>query len=340
MERTNSADTVISVIIPVFNKGKYLARALDSVLAQTFSAWEIILVDDGSTDASSQICDNYSKKDPRIHVVHTKNRGVSSARNTGLQLASGIWIQFLDSDDYIAPNMMERLLSVSGGFDWIVCGSRLFTVKNELIRSYPAECSFNSASQIKNNFYKIGTDIMYVVWQGIYRKSAVRHIFNENYLHEEDMLFNIEFLNYCEGLYILPDVLYNHQMDIENSLDRRFWSDTVEHCCEIYMGLKNYLGELLNRNSKIIQNLIGKALYWMYHVNFVSSCSDEIKIIMLQLALENQLFKKGFVPSELLLPWQQRIWNCAAEKDLKRLKDLLWESRIEAGWVEDDIIAC
>ncbi|MGG5358109.1 MULTISPECIES: glycosyltransferase family 2 protein [unclassified Enterococcus] len=99
----------ISIIMTVFNAEKYLEKAISSVLAQTFTNFELILVDDGSTDASAEICDRYSEKDGRIKVIHKANGGVSSARNTGLENAKGEYIGFVDSDDYIESDMYEFL---------------------------------------------------------------------------------------------------------------------------------------------------------------------------------------------------------------------------------------
>ena len=106
----NMADKpLISVIIPVYNVEEYLARCLNSVVNQTYANLEILLVDDGSSDQSSQICDDYAQKDSRIKVIHTKNGGPSAARNCALKICTGEYIGFVDSDDWIAPDMYETL---------------------------------------------------------------------------------------------------------------------------------------------------------------------------------------------------------------------------------------
>ena len=96
-----SNNPLITVIVPVYNVEKYLTRCVDSIINQTYKNLEIILVDDGSTDSSPAICDNYAKKDSRINVIHKQNNGASSARNAALDIASGDYIGFVDSDDYI-----------------------------------------------------------------------------------------------------------------------------------------------------------------------------------------------------------------------------------------------
>ena len=100
----------ISIIIPVYKVEKYLSRCLDAVLRQTVNDIEAILIDDGSPDASGRICNEYAQKDPRIKVIHQENAGASAARNSGLDIAAGDYIGFVDSDDCFVPNMFELLL--------------------------------------------------------------------------------------------------------------------------------------------------------------------------------------------------------------------------------------
>ena len=104
---------MISVIVPVYNVEKYLERCIDSILKQTYSDLEILLIDDGSSDKSGKICDEYAKKDNRIKVIHKKNGGISDVRNVGIENAKGDYIGFVDSDDYIADDMFETLYKLS-----------------------------------------------------------------------------------------------------------------------------------------------------------------------------------------------------------------------------------
>ena len=109
--------TKLSIIIPVYNAEDYLSRCLDSILNQAMNSYEVILVDDGSTDSSALICDRYSATDPRFRTVHKSNGGVSSARNAGLNLAKGEYIMFVDSDDALASDALEALTSKLNGED-------------------------------------------------------------------------------------------------------------------------------------------------------------------------------------------------------------------------------
>ena len=107
----------ISVIVPVYNTEKYLPRCIDSILAQTFTDFELLLIDDGSTDNSGRICGEYALKDKRIKVVHKENGGVSRARNLGIDNAQGEYLSFIDSDDYIRPTMYSELIAIADKYN-------------------------------------------------------------------------------------------------------------------------------------------------------------------------------------------------------------------------------
>ena len=116
-ELGNSGQVLVSIIIPIYNVEPFLKECINSVVSQTYTNLEILLIDDGSTDNSSAICDFYAKNDSRIHVVHKKNGGLSDARNTGMSICSGKYVYFLDSDDYISNDAIEKLLDYAESKD-------------------------------------------------------------------------------------------------------------------------------------------------------------------------------------------------------------------------------
>ena len=126
---------LISVIVPVYNVEKYLRRCIDSILAQTYTNLEIILVDDGSPDNCPAICDEYAEKDSRIKVIHQQNGGLSAARNAGLDIATGDYIGFVDSDDYISFEMYEKLLNIlmESNSDLSICGMAYYDENSKCI---------------------------------------------------------------------------------------------------------------------------------------------------------------------------------------------------------------
>ena len=126
----------ISIIIPIYNTGAYLPRCIDSILSQSFTDYELILIDDGSIDNSGAICDNYAQQDNRIKVFHQKNGGLSSARNTGLDHAQGEWIYFVDSDDELKPDGLQTLVNcISEDVDMVMGGYEQYNLDGNLIET-------------------------------------------------------------------------------------------------------------------------------------------------------------------------------------------------------------
>ena len=122
------SDIKISIIMPVYKVEEYVGKAIESILAQTFTEFEFLIVDDGTPDRSGEICDQYAKKDQRIQVIHKENGGVSMARNAGISIARGVFFAFVDSDDWIAPNMIRSLLDLQKESQADVTGCCLETV--------------------------------------------------------------------------------------------------------------------------------------------------------------------------------------------------------------------
>ncbi|UOK56378.1 glycosyltransferase [Bacillus sp. OVS6] len=122
----------ISIVVPIYNVEKYLHKCIDSILSQNFTDLEIVLVNDGSTDSCGRICDEYSIKDNRVKVIHKKNGGLSDARNTGIEISTGDFIGFVDSDDWVEPNMYETLynLCISNSADISTCSIFVWDIDN------------------------------------------------------------------------------------------------------------------------------------------------------------------------------------------------------------------
>ncbi len=187
----------ISIIIPIYNIEKYLERMLDSILNQTYKNLEIILIDDGSSDKSSKICDIYMKKDKRIRVVHQDNNGVSFARNVGLSLATGDYIGFVDSDDIIDRNMYKRLYENINRYncDISVCNYTTFT--ESPIFEYSSKIDIYSKDEALLDIISDGS-ITNFLWNKLFKKE----LFN-------DIEFPIG--NIYEDMYIMPRIIEKTQ---------------------------------------------------------------------------------------------------------------------------------
>ncbi|EKY29021.1 glycosyltransferase family 2 protein [Clostridium celatum] len=148
---------IISVIVPVYNVEKYLKRCVDSILNQEMKEIEVILVNDGSTDSSASICDEYVRRDSRIKVIHKKNSRVAAARNDGIRLASGKYISFIDSDDWIESNMYKSMYEKAEEFnvDFIMCDFSKKGVDKSYNVSQPISSGFYDKDRIKKKYSRV-----------------------------------------------------------------------------------------------------------------------------------------------------------------------------------------
>lgn len=187
---------LISVIIPVYNVEKYICRCLDSVLQQTYRNYEIILINDGSTDNSGNICQHYQSIEPKITLLSQKNQGLSSARNVGIELAKGAYLTFIDSDDCVRSSYLEKLLKVMEKHDADIsfCGSECFgdEFSNELInKNFDGIRSFSGRDACKLIYSKEGRVDYGVAWGKLYK----RELFSE-YRYPIGRLHEDQFLTY------------------------------------------------------------------------------------------------------------------------------------------------
>lgn len=171
----------ISIIMPVYNVEKYLPRAIESMLAQTFTDFEFFAVDDGSTDNSGKVCDEYAIKDGRIHVIHKENGGAPSARNAAMEIAKGDYFYFFDSDDWAEPTMLEDMyqLAVQHQAQLVVTGFYIDTYysDDEYVRSelWESNCVFDTQRSFRENAYKLfDKNLLYSPWNKLYLASYIR----------------------------------------------------------------------------------------------------------------------------------------------------------------------
>ena len=225
----------ISIIIPVYNVERYLPRCLDSVLAQTFADFELLLIDDGSPDRSPAICDQYAAKDPRIQVFHKPNGGVSSARNLGIDHAQGSFIAFIDADDYIEPNFLEEMLNAMNRYnaDLVCCGvyegekndgsyayirktdkDKKFT-RNEMLIEMLAPDSCGSAPF--NKLYKAS----------IIKSNQIR--FPEDMKYWEDSCFVIKYTSHCAQTAYISNVLYHYVANDTSVTHKKLTTNTIDY---------------------------------------------------------------------------------------------------------------
>ena len=211
----------VSIIVPVYQVEKYIRQCVDSILAQTFTDFELILVDDGSKDNSGKICDEYARRDERVKVIHKENGGLSDARNKGMDQAVGNYFMFVDSDDYIAPTMVECLYKniFNENADMVVC-NYLYFFENDREKDF----STNIESEVLS-----GTEIFYnrknernygiwtVAWNKLYKRATFGNIrFRFGKYHEDEFWAN-DIYQMDIKVVTIPECLYYYRQR-ENSI--------------------------------------------------------------------------------------------------------------------------
>ena len=190
----------ISVIVPVYNVEQYLPQCLDSIINQTFKDIEIICINDGSTDNSGKILEQYAQKDDRIKVIHQENKGISMVRNIGVEATTGEWISFIDSDDYIDKDFYKTLLSAAqkSGADVVQCGYNIFDdkTKKTCFTTPVIASNFQDVIQNFNRGY---------VWNKIWKSDLIKHNSLKFYpgIYIEDILFSVEAANFIKKFQII-----------------------------------------------------------------------------------------------------------------------------------------
>jgi len=209
----------ISIIIPVYNAEDYLARCIDSILDQSFTSYEVILVDDGSTDSSPLICDRYSSSDPRFKTVHKENGGVSSARNAGINLAKGEYLMFIDADDALLPDALERVMEGALSEDIIIGGYAVFTCgvpDKEILPRYTRSYKSGEMQIFFEDNVRRRSNLMDSLWSKLFLRKTIGSLrFNEGLSYAEDKLFVLSFMAKATSAYTcnVPVYAFHYRPD-------------------------------------------------------------------------------------------------------------------------------
>lgn len=209
---------MISIIIPIYNVSQYLNECIQSVVNQSYKGFECILIDDGSSDGSGIICDQWEQKDPRIKVIHQSNQGVSKARNRGIVEAKGEYITFIDSDDWIDSDYLNALLQPikKCNVDLVVCGlQQCYT--DGTFKNYAYKTGIiKIEKQFTNEFTDINKFFLFFgPYVKLYKRTIIQEyniLFSPAYSYGEDLLFNYNYLEYVKAVYIVDQCLYHYRI--------------------------------------------------------------------------------------------------------------------------------
>lgn len=208
----------ISIIIPIYNAELYLDRCIASVVKQTYSNLEIVLVNDGSTDKSLDICQRWKLLDNRIKLYSQQNLGVSATRNLGLRKSTGDYIMFIDSDDYMFPDMCSVMYNKmkKKNADLVICGIQ---EEFNFLWCPVKDIDYKSFYDFTKDFvYQLNTELLSPCWNKIYRRTLIDEFFNEDVSFGEDLVFNLNYIKCCKVISLISTPLLFHEKNIEGSL--------------------------------------------------------------------------------------------------------------------------
>lgn len=281
----------VSIIVPIYNMENYLEKCIESIIKQSYKNIEIILINDGSTDRSEFICKKYQIKDYRIKFISSKNKGVSNARNLGIEASTGEYISFIDPDDTVDEKYVEEMLIYMKKYscDVVFCLARyVYPILNKIC-DVKFENRKNLSNYFDKDFYRIA-EYFHTPWGKLYKNNIIKKYnikFPVNLITAEDQIFNQEYLKYVRTYKFLNKNLYNYYIRKNNSLsrtlsDRHFLSDI-----ENLKMKKNFLiNELLLVNKK------EKNIYLLKYTKFMifkylileNISKDELKKMKIRLA--------------------------------------------------------
>lgn len=257
----------VSIIIPIYNVAEYLPRCIESVLNQDNIDLEVLLINDGSTDSSGEVCEEYAKNDRRVRVFHQKNEGVSSARNKGLENSTGDWICFIDADDWIEPNSIQKIINNNNNIDSDYIIARSFINRNgkAAIERYPF------SSNLLNKNYK-GTDL---IIQSIYgRGSVCGVIYSKLFLKKNKIKFPLNLKNGEDSIFCtlcsiygenisFSDIHFYNVYEREGSASRGNW--TFDRVLNMTNNV-SYLNQYIEKHNKLTQEAISILNFAKYGV--------------------------------------------------------------------------
>lgn len=296
---------LLSVVVPVYNNEQYIRKCLESILGQTYSNLEVIIVNDGSTDASPKICQEYEQKYPNVRLIHKENAGVSEARRTGIDAAMGSWIAFVDSDDWIEPNMYEQLLGVLEETEAQIAVLAAYTV-----RPYEGE-AVSALSSEEALAYLCEMKFATAMWAGVYPTKLVKQVKSFPDIHFfEDFMFNYMILHKVERVAMCYGKFY-HYMDNEESINHQGINEKRMSCLKIIPMIRQG-GELYDERLQeksifaVAHFLISNIIYLKYH-------DENSKKYFGRLKEQCRKYRKEIVLAKNV-PWSYKgvIWICGS----------------------------
>ena len=290
---------LLSVIIPVYNVEKYIRECFNSILDQKFDNIEFICIDDGSTDSSGLICDEYALRDKRLIVIHTENKGVAAARNLGLCLAKGEYIAWIDPDDYISSNWIEMITKAILENDWDILVFNYTVLKDDkrVVKEYKNKMGFIDKFEF---LYDIVDDqkIQSQLWQKVFKRELFKGIvFPENAKCMEDYAVLHKIIEKARNIFYLHSMLYFYrvrndglvmEVDLEKSYNCYLIAKERYDYLLKYRGVKK-IGYLMQALGFCIQFYKSKDIKRLNYKNQYNVCINEISNNLITILLDNKV---------------------------------------------------
>jgi len=317
----------VSIVVSIYNSEKYLKDMLDCLANQTYPKMflEIILVNDGSTDSSRSICDDYCKRYDNFKLVNKQNGGISSARNAGLKVSTGDYITFFDSDDTVELTYVEKMVNafIESESDIVCCGI------NEKIDNVINQYGYN-----ENKTFSINDEVSYVdffndywlpvVWNKLYKKSLIQVLFDENISYDEDTVFNLYYLKNVKSITCVKEKLYTYFIRLNgNSLTQQGKRNIFEKSKVTNKYRINLSKEIFNGNKAIYVacRKIIKAIFQEVQVNFDSGMDKGEILNISKMRLEDEDVVNSFKYFTKIFDQDLVIRDIIINKDLEKLYD-------------------
>ncbi|MGL6098398.1 MAG: glycosyltransferase family 2 protein [Fusobacteriaceae bacterium] len=287
----------ITIIIPIYNGEKYIKKCLESITDQSYKNFEIICIDDGSTDRSNPICQEYTETESRMRLVTQKNSGPSSSRNCGIELARGKYLCFVDADDMVEKDYLEKLFEkIEDGYDLVTCGYRDYSQygRVDLNDFYKKNSSYHQDEFLEAIFTGVGGTL----WGKIFKKNLIMEYsirLNQNIFMCEDQLFVLEYTLVSSKFSSLESILYNYNRLNEKSLSAKIDMNYYKNFKEYINCLEDILVRYRVEKSKIrliIQSEIEKLIPNMILAIYIKDGKNIDRIRALKTLGEDNLLKK------------------------------------------------
>ena len=296
-------EPLLSVIVPVYKVEKYLNRCLDSIIKQTYKNLEINLVDDGSPDNSGLICDEYALKDKRVKVIHQKNKGISGARNTGIKFATGDYITFVDSDDWIKLEMYSFLMDKLVEFDLDIIKTAILETDAIAIKH---KINFKNVEVNK----VLEGDVLFLqyfknfcckpVWNGIYKKHIVKDIkFPEGYTFEDNYASGMYLYRSKKGMFI-NEYFYNYYINSQGISKNK--KAKIFDVCYCTKKLIEDLQKSCFSNKKIEKQLNKKLARELY--NYILSKNLDYRVVKIESSMKEYIYNNLSFRRKMIFLWK------------------------------------